>query len=233
MSITLRQLANSDMKRPHYAKGKSIEELWEEEKVKLNILPVHAFEVFRIDSALINAYGEIRYDNLNIPVFHTIPGSEVILKVYWDRIDVFDKSYKLLTTVPRPYTGKTADIPWKEVFKGLMRKPRSVRHSQFVSMLPDRIKEFIRIEDIDIRKERLQAMSSWCGVYEIGRILEAFEKLNDNTSIATITSILPLIAKRQDIEARTFEENYTPSVLKSITPNLSIYDHLAKGGERL
>jgi transposase len=228
----LRQCAKNDMERPHYVKNQTIAELWEEEKTKLNSLPVYTFEVFRIDSVVINAYGEIRYDGLNIPVFHTTPGSEANIKVYWDRIEVFNISHKLLTTVPRPYTGKTADIPWSEVFKGLSRKPRSVRHSQFVNMLPDRIKEFVRTEDMNLRKEHLQAMTSWCGVYEIGKILEAFEKLNGNANVSTISSILPLIAKRQDTATKTFEESYTPQLIKSITPNLSIYDHLAKGGER-
>jgi hypothetical protein len=53
-------LARENMKRSYYAKGSSIEKLWEEEQKKLLTLPEVAFEVFRLESAVANKYGEIR-----------------------------------------------------------------------------------------------------------------------------------------------------------------------------
>jgi hypothetical protein len=137
----LAALAASDLDRPHYIKGSTVKKLWNQERNKLQALPTNDFEVFHLDSAIVNKYGEIRTDKITAPLFRVTPGTEVMLRVWWDRVDVLNRDYVHISTIPRPYTRKTAEIPWHEVFKGLLRKPRSINHSQFVRMLPEKTRE--------------------------------------------------------------------------------------------
>ncbi len=227
----LDSLAQKDMDRPHYAKGTAIEDLWTEEKDKLNKLPDNDFQVFRLDSAQVNKYGEVTIDKMSIKVFNSRPGNEVLLRLWWDRLEVLDQHYKVLTSIPRPYTGKVYDIPWVDVFKGFQRKPRSVRHSQFTRMLPAVLQEYILIEDVDDRKERISAFVNWCSVYSLNDISEAIGRLKDSANVSMVTSLLPLISENPRTVKSGFNEEYTPSAVKGTVPDLARYSSLTKGGE--
>lgn len=231
LSEELDILAQKDMNRPHYVKGSFIQDLWAEEKSKLNKLPENDFQVFRLDSAQVNKYGEVTLDKISIKIFNSKPGNEVLLRLWWDRIEVMDQNYKILTDIPRPYTGKTYDIPWTDVFKGFQRKPRSVRHSQFTRMLPSVLQEYVLIENIDERKERISALVNWCSLYSLSDIAVAVDRLKDNASVSMVTTMLPLISENPRTTKQGFNEEYTPPSLKGAVPDLSRYNTLTKGGE--
>ena len=140
------QQARQDRERPHYAKGERIADLWEEDRRHLLALPENAFEPFRMSAAVVNKYGEIRVDNSTIPLVGLVPpGSEVLIQTFWDRLVILTQEQLTVREVPRPYTGKTADVPWGQVFTNLLRKPRSVNHSQFVRMLPEAIRHYVGV----------------------------------------------------------------------------------------
>lgn len=227
----LAALAASDMDRPHYVRELTIRELWEQERNKLQTLTNIDFEVFHLDSAVVNKYSEVRTDRITASLFKVNPGTEVILKVWWDRVEVLNREYVHISTIPRPYTGKTAEIPWHEVFKGLLRKPRSTNHSQFVRMLPEKTKEYISIPDLEERRQRLAAMVNWTTLYEIQSINQVITHFNDLPGISEISALLALKFGAGKRQSQGFAENYTPSGLRGIGPDLSRYNSLAKGGE--
>jgi len=227
----LAALAHSDMDRSHYAKELIIKELWLQEQKKLQRLPIIDFEVFHLDTAVVNKYGEIRTDKIIFPIFKINPGTEVILKVWWDKVEILNREYAHITTIPRPYTGKTAEIPWNEVLKGLLRKPRSVNHSQFARMLPEKIKEYIIIPDLEERRQRLAALVNWSSLYEIPDINQVLTQFDTLPGISEISSLLTLKFGTGKRPTQGFSENYTPSGLRGRGPDLSRYNSLAKGGE--
>lgn len=180
---------------------------------------------------MVNKYGEVRTDRITVPIFKSSPGTEVLLKVWWDRIDVVDKQYQQIANFPRPYTGKTADIPWHEVFKGFLRKPRSVNHSQFVRMLPEKTKEYISIPGLEERRQRLVAMVNWSSLYEIQEIHQVLSHFDALPGIAEISALLALKFGTGKRQTQSFPENYTPTGLRGTVPDLSRYNSLAKGGD--
>lgn len=226
----LDERSSIDMDRPHYQKGKTIKELWLEEKKSLKNLPVKPYEVYRLNSMLVNNYGEIKIDKMPITVFGVKPGTYLPVKIMWDRIEVLDNSYKLLTAVPRAYTDKIQEVPWLEVFKGYVRKPRSVTHSQFAKMLPKELKEYICIDDIAIRKERIAVCINWIALYSVKDINEALVKVKDNSSVSMITAMLHTINGHTSSYKRDLTENYTPEEIRGTTPSLDKYDLLSKVG---
>ncbi|WP_245690234.1 IS21 family transposase, partial [Sporolituus thermophilus] len=176
----LTEIEQADRQRPHYAKGVTIEELWHQETPKLLALPDKPYEVLRLDSAKVNGYGEIRFDNASFFLPGVQPDADVLLKVFWNRIEVYDSDYQKLAQFPRPYTGKTMDIPWREVLQSLQKKPRSVNHSQFVRLLPLVIQQFVLARDAggapNEIKLRLGWLSEWLTCYRLDEIAQALEK---------------------------------------------------------
>ncbi|MHA7966715.1 hypothetical protein ACX93W_21615 [Paenibacillus sp. CAU 1782] len=51
-------------------------------------------------------------------------------------------------------------------------QPGSVNHSQFIRMLPEAVQVYVGVTDLALRKERLQALAHWCGVYSMAQIAE-------------------------------------------------------------
>lgn len=224
-------LADYDLDRPHYIKKSTIRSLWASEGKMLQTLANTEFEVFRLESAVVNKYGEVRTDGITLPIFKSSPGTEVLLKLWWDRIDVVDRQYQQVASFPRAYTGKTADIPWHEVFKGFLRKPRSVNHSQFVRMLPDKTKEYISTPELEERRQRLAAMVNWSSLYEIHEVNQVLTHFDALPGIAEISALLALKFGTGKRPTQSFAENYTPTGLRGMGPDLSRYNSLAKGGD--
>lgn len=210
LAATFAEQAMQDRNRKHYAKGSSIAELWEEEQKKLLTLPEVPFEAFRLTAAVVNKYGEIRVEETTVPLLGMLsPGSEVLIQKFWDRLVILNSSHQLVREIPRPYTGRTADIPWQQVFANLLRKPRSVTHSSFIRMLPEALQHYLTVTDLDLRKERLRALTHWCSVYAIEQIQEAFDLLGSEVNVERITSILGMKYGSRDIPA-TLQETISP-----------------------
>lgn len=238
----LADIARADRQRIHYAKGTLISALWQQEAAKLLAMPEKNYEVFHLESAKINGYGEIRYDATAFFLPDGKPGTDVLLKVYWDRIEVYNSAYRKLMQFPRPYTGKTVDIPWREVLRSLQRKPRSVRYSQFVRLLPVVVQQFIQAQDAasapDEIKLRLGKLSEWLIGYRLEEIAQALhsewtERANTGAFYDRMTHRLYTIRNHQ---------SEVPEILPTVSalppvpryePDLNSYDRLhGQGGDQ-
>lgn len=217
--------SRQDWNRPHYAKGERISDLWEADRRKLLALPETEFHAFRMNAAVVNKYGEIRIDDTTVPLVGLVqPGGEVLVQTFWDRLVILNQDHERIREVPRPYTGRTAEIPWPQVFANLMRKPRSVTHSQFVRMLPEAVRKFLEVADLTVRKERLQAMNHWCGVHNIDHIAHTLAKSGGDTPIIQLTAALGIGQENRDIPTTWVETLSPPSVQR--TESLQRYDQL-------
>lgn len=219
-----------DMDRDHYEKDVKIQELWLEEKEWLKKLPNDSYEVYRLLSMLVNNYGEVKVDKTPISVFGVKPGTYLPVKIMWDKIEVLDNDYTLLVSVPRPYTKKVQEVPWIEVFRGYIKKPRSVTHSQFAKMLPKELRDYICIDDMDNRRERIAACINWLGVYKVNEINECLERFKNNSTVSMITSMLHIMNGHSYSYKNELDEKYTPKEIKESETSLNKYDLLSKAG---
>lgn len=217
--------ARQDRERPHYAKGERIVDLWDTDRRHLLTLPENAFEPFRLSAAVVNKYGEIRFESSTIPLVGLVPpGGEVLIQTFWDRLVIMTQEQQTVREIPRPYTGRTADVPWVQVFSNLLRKPRSVNHSQFVKMLPEAVQEYVGTTDLTVRKERLQALVHWSGVYPIAQIGQVLQEAHSDATVAQLTAALGLIQLNRDIPAVWTETLSPPGTQR--TESLECYDRL-------
>ncbi|SFF45343.1 Transposase [Paenibacillus algorifonticola] len=225
LADSLAEQARQDRDRPHYAKGEQISDLWEADRRHLLQLPETGYEPFRLSAAVVNKYGEIRVEGTAIPLVGLVsPGSEVLIQTFWDRFVIRTQEQQLVREVPRPYTGRTAEIPWTQVFMNLLRKPRSVTHSQFIRMLPKAIREYVGVADLTMRKERLQALAHWCGVYQMEQIQRVLEEAGGEATVTQLTAALGLEQASRDIPA-TWVETLSPPGTQG-TETLQRYDRL-------
>lgn len=114
-----------------------------------------------------------------------------------------------------------------------MHKPRSVNHAHLVKMLPERLSAYIKTEDINLRKGRLQAIFHWCGNYTVNEIEQVLNHLGDEPPIELVTARLALLKPLSNPYKDTLNETYTPPEVRKLTMDLSRYDQLAKGGETI
>ncbi|MZP31452.1 IS21 family transposase [Heliobacterium undosum] len=233
----LAERALADRQRSHYAKSVSIESLWEEEQAKLLHLPDEPYEVFRLEQALVNNYGEVRFETATLSIPQSRPGDTVWLKISWDTIDVLDSLHRRLAQFPRPYMQKSIEIDWKAVLDGFKRRPRAVTHSYFAGMMPPPIRAFLSAPDLIERKKHISSVRQWLERYSLCDIAAALgAEAADSESLDSLSPerIEHRLYKNRHPEFRPipFAEPYTPAEIIGRTPDLQVYNRLAAlGGE--
>jgi len=99
--------AQADMERPHYEKGISIAELFNDDRKALLPLPTVPFEPFELTSARVDKYLQVRFNRETYAVPAARPGEQVLLKLWRDKVEVLDQDGKHLALLPRSYTART------------------------------------------------------------------------------------------------------------------------------
>ncbi|HIE12988.1 MAG TPA: IS21 family transposase, partial [Desulfotomaculum sp.] len=163
INADLWQRAEEDMHRPHYEKHCQIAELWVEEKAKLLPLPGVPFEVVRVETATVDKYARIRFDGDHYDLPRGNPGEVVLLKVYWDRIEILNGSLQLLSICGRPYSAKEALIDWVAHLELFRRKPRALAYSSLVNHLPAALKEYFLSREGSLRRQRIERATVCAG----------------------------------------------------------------------
>lgn len=220
------QLAE-DMQRPHYEKKTLIAELWEDDREQLLMLPTSLFEAVQLDTALVNKYGEIKTggDMYHVPT--ATPGRRVLVKSYWDRIEVMDEhGEKTLYTCPRHYMRKAEEIDWAAELAVFARRPRALEHATYLKALPREIRDFLLMPDLRERRHRIRTMIDVLETFpleaavEAARTALAYER-SDRASVVTFA------ARAADVDVPPpLEEPWTPSEVAQWSVDLSSYDRL-------
>src|SRR5699024_9398993 len=107
----LEEHLTNDRQRIHYVKGRSIQELLEEEHQYLWALPDENYPVFKEEKAKANKYGEVVIDKTRIYIPKGYNYSQMSLIKYWDRFKVISPHGEILLEDWRPYMEKGREIP--------------------------------------------------------------------------------------------------------------------------
>ena len=238
LTAELYRRALEDMQRPHYEKGVTIAELWEEDKKALLPLPTNPFEPVRFETARVNKYGHVQYRGEVYPVPGAQVGEMVLLKLWWDRVEVYSHTQERLANLPRHYTLKTQPIDWKGYFRIFIRKPRGARHAAMYRFLPEPVRQYLEACDSEVYRERLRFIHSLLEEeFSIEAIAQALQEATKYPAAdsALIRHKLYHIAF-PDAPLEALNETYTPDSVRQYTPRINVYDRLVpqavrKGGE--
>ena len=173
----LKERLTKDRERDHYKKLKSINELLEEERKYLLALPDEDYPIFKEDLAKANKYGEIVMDGVKVHIPKGYNYGQLRVIKYWDKFKVVSPNGEILYSDYRPYMHKKRHIPWIPILNSWLHKPRVVSYSRYSPYLPGRIYEYINIDELTIRKERIKWIISLLTNHEMEEINEHFYEL--------------------------------------------------------
>lgn len=93
---------------------------------------------------------------------------------YWDWYKVITNDGEILLSDARPYMRKRRFIPWKEILKDWLKKPRVVGHSRYSIYLPTRIKEYLTVPSLALRKQRINELLTLLLTHDMNDIDQNF-----------------------------------------------------------
>ncbi len=228
----LAQAAKADMERPHYTKDELISVLWQQEQSELLQLPSVPLEIYRLENARLNKYSELQFDDVRFPLPQCKALLPVLIKVKWDELDVLsaDGEYRLLATLPRPYTEKTMPLDWRAIFEGYQRRPRSVMYSSFAAMMPKAVKTFVCVDDAAARKTRIALCYRLLKSYTLEQIGVGLTQVMpmDEQGTAALEHTLYAMT-HPEFHPEPFIETHTPPCLHGQLPQLETYNRLVGG----
>lgn len=175
-----RRLASSlrdDMERIHYEKKVRIKDLVVEEQKHLLRLPEEDFPVFREELLKVNKYGEVTIDQTKILVPSGSRHGQVRAILKWDDMKIISRHGEILYEEKRPYMMTKRALPWESILNEWYKKPRSYGHSRHAEYLPGRIWEYLNIQNLMIRRERLGWLRSRLVLHSITEIDERLYEL--------------------------------------------------------
>jgi len=171
------QKLSKDRDRLHYEKQIRIEELWLDEKNHLLTLPEKEYPVWRTELVRVNKYNEMKVDNTLVHVPRATNYSQLYVTFTWDQLKVTSTDGEILLDDYRPYMKQRKSLPWLSIIKTWIQKPRVIEYSRYKDYLPGRIKDFLFVENLLIRRKRLEGLASLLVTYEMKKINEEFYEL--------------------------------------------------------
>lgn len=177
LTVQLEKQLIEDRNRLHYEKNVLINELWEHEKKYLLQLPKVEYPVFKEAMGKVNKYNEITLDQVLVHVPRASNYSLLHVQLTWNSVKVISPDGEILLDDYRPYMKKRKALPWISIFKTWINKPRSVAYSGYKDYLPGRVKSYLLVEHLVIRRERLKAVASLLITHDMKRINEEFYEL--------------------------------------------------------
>ncbi|WP_242225420.1 IS21 family transposase [Bacillus cereus group sp. BfR-BA-01380] len=210
-----------DRKRPHYEKGKSIEELWHEEKEHLKPLPLETLEVFSLDTATVNKYGEITVDQEHFVLRKARLKQVIIVKKDWNQFTCFTNEGEIIYQDYRSYMNVKREIPWDEILNDWERKPRSMRYSRFFPYLPERVQTYLLFKKED-NKKRINGLRKLLIDYsfqQLNELLQQEERLEREPH-----ELAFLLEAKNISYPDKWDEMHTPAVLVDYETDLGQYD---------
>jgi len=227
----LLQEAEEDLKRSHYEKGDSLEELFAQDRSQLLVLPAVPFEVVRWDTATVDKYGRVKLDKQH---YHGVPagaGERVILKAYWNRVQILNSNLEVIVQYPRIYHQDERAVNWEAQFALFSRKPGAVQHSVHFELLPPSIQDYLSIEDTGELKCRLRLLSQLSREYRLETMALAITHAKQSGRVDPGAIRHELYGLTTPERLLPMLEAYSPACLRDYRPDLSQYDQLTTGVE--
>ena len=216
-------LCDNDRGRTHYRHGKTISELWEEEKKLLLVLPEYEYDVFRYESLKVGKTGYISVDPAKYGLSPEMNGQIVQAKIYFDKIEVYSDNC-LLKTFARSYKKNDEVHDWRTYLPVLSKKPGAVPHTRFFGQMPKLWQEHLKTAS---NRERKSALTVLMEIVQDGNDAlcdEALELALDSgrTDADSIRQCYYLVSRLESHPRPLQLPGDAP--LNGFDPDLSVYD---------
>lgn len=230
-SIALNEQLKTDWQRTHYTKEVSIAKLWEDDQKQLLALPETPLEVAQFQRATVTHYGEVKIDHQVYHVPTVSPGRKVLVKAYWDHIDILDEHGEAkLYTSARRYMMNPKEIDWASELELYTRRPRAIEHAAYLKALSTPIRQYLLASELSQRRKRIEAMVEVLRQHPIEAAEQAAQTALQTGRVDS-ASLKAFASFAADPGAPApLDEPWTPGEVAAWTADLSAYDRLVMNG---
>jgi len=220
--------AEADRERPHYLKGTSIRQLWADDRRQLLPLPREAYVAVKARTAVVNRVGEVQVEGERYRVPSARPGQRVFVKLFWDRIEVFDAYGEIrLSQGPRRYAFRAEQVDWVAELAIFRHKPRAIEHATCLKALPASLRQFALEVPLAERRGRVETLMALLGKYELA-LVEQTVKQGAGYDLSDLGSLQAIADYRaaQPAERVPLAEPHTPAACRDWRAELGSYNAL-------
>lgn len=219
----------------HYKKDILISELFNEDKKAFNLLPNKPFEVFKIEKAVTNKYGKVKFDKKIYSSTPDFTQKQVWIKASAHKIEILDDKYNLIQSHKRLYGSQKESMKWAPYLNLIAQRPTSLRYTGFFNELPQTVQEYFEQCDYQYKKTALRTFSKMVNNSDIETASIVFELSIEKQIYDTesLWSLFHTLTSNTKIMGDLKLENPKMPNLIPFDINMNRYDKLLKGGEKL
>lgn len=170
---------STDMDRTHYAKEKTILELYEEDRRACKPLPAVEFDVCSYEQVKSDAYGKFSLNN-GRHIYSAVPqlaSQSLTVAVRAHTVTVLDENLREVVRHKRLYGPKRQEsMDWIPYLRQLSRYPAALKYSGIYTMLPDPVRHWMDRCERQERKKALQLLAELTEKTHFTAATEAFRQ---------------------------------------------------------
>lgn len=228
-------MCDQDMQRPHYLKGKFINELFEDDRKALLPPPTVAYDGSKLKKVRTNSYAKFTL-NGGKHIYSTAPrfaNSELLVRLTASDVIVLDENYREVTVHPRLYGQEIKEsMDWLPYLTQLSRRPAALKYTGIYPMLPDPVQEFLNACDYQTKKETLRILARLTEESSFEKATAALKAALEHG--AGDADSIKAMFSRLNSECLNLDPLILPTSVPEMPPakvNISQYDRLfLKGG---
>lgn len=149
---------DEDMNRLHYKKEDTINQLFEEEKLKMFELPSIVFIVHRLSTTVTDGYGKFKFEKNTYSTSPQTSSTKIWIKVTSDKVIVLDKDFIEIVRHKRRYGKNEESMEWLPYLNTLAKRPTALKYTGFYNQLPEPWKEFLNHCNYENKKRSLSLL---------------------------------------------------------------------------
>lgn len=222
------QRCEEDGERLHYKTGRTINDMWQEDKAKLLSLPEHLFSAFRLESVTVDKCGFVRIDTNKYGLPPALEKEIVQAQIYYDHIEFFH-DHKPVARYVRSYERNKEFCDWTKYIGVLLKRPNALEDAVFFRKMPQQWQIYLSDTHGKDRRDALQLLQD---IVQDGNAADCDALLTLATEtgkrdVDTIRQCYYSLSKERKRPAPLHLEQRIPCF--SYSPNLSAYDRLTGG----
>lgn len=224
----LLQRCDNDAKRDHYRKNATIEELFEQDKSELLVLPKNCLDVSKYITVKTNDYGRF-YLNGGIHEYSVAPkfaNSRIVVKLTANEVIPLDDSQRPIVHHERFYgKEKQQSMKWIPYLKQLSRYPGALKYSGIYTMLPDPLRDYLDKCDKSTKGQVLNVIAAFTEKKGFASAVSTIDhalnyEVNDSDSLISLFSRI----NEEFPELPPLNLSHSVPCLQPINCSLNTYD---------
>lgn len=224
-------VAEKDMQRPHYKKGRLINRLLEGDKAAMLPLPDNPFEVAKWQKAKANKVGKVKFETNTYSASPGAASREVWIKADAHMVEIFDEDYRSIIKHRRLYGKNLESMNWYPYLSTLAKRPNALKYSGFYRELPDPWQEYLDACDYDGKKSSLKVLLKILEESDMDIATRSLEECQVNGAASSDGILLSYYRLNQECIEESLELPSSLAKLAEYTPDLSSYDLLFSGSD--